>query len=158
MRAGVVITGLIIFMIALIASITLFIVGVATMQDPADEAYAKVTISGPVVLESGDYVLWSDEEDVEVTVNNQFGDEIDVNDMGFHASDTHGNQYIGTITIDSDGIYTITKDSATATIYFQKSGDVQLQGFFMGCGCCCGLLFVPLGLLILIVGLFLKKK
>ncbi len=157
MRTGIVITGLVVFLIALILSIVLLAIAGVTYETPDKDPYKEVTGSGNVNLEKGDYILWSDEKDVEVSVRDQMGKDIEINDMGMNV-EYSGNYYVGTISITKEGNHFISTDTGTASIYITKADDMQVQGILGGCGCCCGLLFVPAGLLLLIIGLIMKKK
>ncbi len=157
MRTGIVITGLVIFLIALIISIVLLAIAAVTYETPDKDPYREVTGSGTVNLEKGDYILWIDEKDVEVTVRDELGKDIEINDVGMNV-DYSENYLVGTISITKEGNYYISTETGTASIYVTKADDMQLQGILGVCGCCFGLFFIPAGLLALIIGLIMKKK
>jgi hypothetical protein len=158
MRTGLVITGLLIFLLALIGSIVLLVVGFVTFESPDKDPYLEFDSNGNYYMKEGDYLVWSDEEDVNMVITDQYGSDVEIksDDMQLEISGYH---YIGTISIDSDGNYFFSDDSNTATIYVTEADQgIQSPIGILGCGCCCGLIFVPLGLILLIIGLLAKKK
>lgn len=156
MKSGLVITGVIIFLLALIFSIIMISVGAFLIESPSED-YDKYTEgSGNIYLEKGTFTIWSDERDIDLRITSPSGDEVDiVKNMDIQMVDV---SFVGIIEVEEEGTHYFDTNGADCTIYVQN-GEPDPGQFMPFCsGCCCGLIFVPLGLLLVLIGLLSKKR
>ena len=156
MKAWIVITGVVLMILSIIVAAALFIPGMLSLEDPTEDNIAEIESGESVDLKEGAYEIWCEEDPGEITIRGPDGIQISteepMGDLG-----AMGTKLYYLFEVDEEGSHSFTYDS-DETIIITKGYITNPSILLIPGSCCCGGAVFFTGLILLIVGLVVKRK
>ena len=156
MKKGLVITGAILMLLAVIVAIALIIPGLLAFEDPTDENVGEIRSGESITLDEGTYELWCERDPGMVNIYRPGMKPVDMNEIEYDL-EVMGVKLYYTFDIEEEGSYTVDYDS-NERVYITQGYSTSFSFLMIPAGCCCGGVILLSGIILLIVGLVIGRK
>jgi len=152
----ILLVGIAIIVVGLFGGIAASVL-VRLTYDPIKDPVAKVTTSGPVELKKGDYEIWEDEDAMAtyVKITDPDGNEVEIESAEM-VPIQKGHNCNNLFTAEKSGTYTFEVYDDTE-LYIVEPKVTMTFALLVG-PCCGGIVLAILGIIVVVLGLVLKKK
>jgi len=156
MRTWVLLLGIAMIVVGLFGGIAASVL-VRLMYDPVKDPVATIDGEGPVELKKGDYEIWIDESDRmgSLHIKDPQGNEVNVDSPKMSPSQK-GYMADLKFTAPESGTYYFERNDDT-TLYIMEPQVNSIYTLEFG-PCCGGLVIAVLGIIVVVLGLVIKKK